>query len=284
MTTFTAVTTITDWTSITTAAFRTWGKQFSDALTAVGLAKTSDTGQIDWTTVTGPTINTYAGYEIRRLSDSIDSTYPIFLKIEYGAGASTSYCAMRISVGHASDGAGNLTGWLAANGVIVHGGTGSPSGTGQLSMCRTEGDFWFCHFGQSNQNGFFSIERRKNQSTGAVASSGDYRISFLCVIQAVQHYHVTRSTGIIRSENTAATCNLVWAALGSGLPGGDVYVSNMYGCFPEIEVMDGVVLYRANELAQFSSYTTTLLKSRTYRATGYQFTATANQYIAGVWE
>ena len=43
------------------ADFRAWGSDLSVSLGQVGLVKTADTGQIEWVTVTRPTINTKAG-------------------------------------------------------------------------------------------------------------------------------------------------------------------------------------------------------------------------------
>jgi hypothetical protein len=93
------------------ATFRVWGKGISDQLTAMGLTKTSDTGQIDWATVAVPgSSSTAAGYEIRKFTDSADSTAPIRFKIEYGSGASVAgNPGLWITVGSASDGAGTIT-------------------------------------------------------------------------------------------------------------------------------------------------------------------------------
>jgi len=93
------------------ASFRVWGKALSDALTAVGCAKTADTGQIDWATVARAALSTYAGYEIRTLpASTLQTACPVYIKIEYGAGSTQTYCAIRVTVGQATDGAGNFVG------------------------------------------------------------------------------------------------------------------------------------------------------------------------------
>lgn len=92
------------------ATFRSWGSTWSTNLAALGWVKTSDTGQINWTTVTKPTLaNTVAGYEIWRMNDSLQATAPVFLKIEYGTGPSATYSSLWFSIGFSTDGAGNLT-------------------------------------------------------------------------------------------------------------------------------------------------------------------------------
>lgn len=92
------------------AGFRTWGATFGTNLALLGWVKTADTGQINWSTVTKPTVaNTVAGYEIWRMNDALQATAPIFLKIEYGTGAAATNSAIWITVGFSTDGAGNLT-------------------------------------------------------------------------------------------------------------------------------------------------------------------------------
>lgn len=100
----------------TDAAFRAWGSAVSAGIAAAGWVQTSDTGQINWATVTGPgTVaqNVVAGYEIWRMNDSLQASYPVFLKLQYGSGpnSSGSYGKapnLTFAVGTASDGAGNL--------------------------------------------------------------------------------------------------------------------------------------------------------------------------------
>lgn len=94
------------------ATFRAWASGVSAALQACGLVKTTDTGQIDFATVlTSTAADQVRGYEIFRFSDSLQATRPVFIKVEYGSGASVaSSPGMWVSVGTGTDGAGNLTG------------------------------------------------------------------------------------------------------------------------------------------------------------------------------
>lgn len=102
-----------NWAFANDTEWRSWGKGLSDALTAVGFVKSSDTGQVDWATSTKPaTGSTYPVYEIRRLSDSLQSACPVYAKLEYGCDSGANRPATRLSVGKGSDGAGNLTGIL----------------------------------------------------------------------------------------------------------------------------------------------------------------------------
>lgn len=91
------------------AAFRSWGQTIANAIVAAGLVKTTDTGQIDWGTVTKPIANTAGGYEIYRFDDALQATRPIFIKFEFGTGGSVNNPQMWVTAGTATDGAGNIT-------------------------------------------------------------------------------------------------------------------------------------------------------------------------------
>lgn len=105
------------WRNTTSEEFRRWGKAVSDGIRAVGLVQAADTGQINWATVAAPTsgtaVGTAQGYEIWQFDDALQSTAPIFMKIEYGARVATEFPEMWVTLGRGSDGAGNITGILA---------------------------------------------------------------------------------------------------------------------------------------------------------------------------
>lgn len=92
----------------TAAAFRLWGKAISDGIAARGWVKTADTGQVDWSTAAAPSGGTTPSYEVWRPGDSLQSTHPIFLRIEYGS-ATGLQPGLAFSLGTATDGAGTLS-------------------------------------------------------------------------------------------------------------------------------------------------------------------------------
>jgi hypothetical protein len=95
------------------AAFRVLGLLVSNALEAIGLTKTADTGQIDWATVTkSASTATMSGYEIRAFpSGTLQTDNPLLVKISYGtSSASATVFGFTIQIGHTTDGAGNFTG------------------------------------------------------------------------------------------------------------------------------------------------------------------------------
>lgn len=122
----------------TDAAFRLWGGGISASLATAGLVQTSDTGQINWSTVTTVGTFTVAGYEVWRFNDSLQSTKPIYLKLEYGTGAATSNVGMWITCGTATNGSGTLssqagTGTSTTNRIsITNTSTTSTAATGSV--------------------------------------------------------------------------------------------------------------------------------------------------------
>lgn len=136
--------------SSTDALFRAWGSGLSAAFQAAGLVQTTDTGQVNWSTVTRlTTILTEAinGYEIYRFNDSLQATKPVFIKVEYGTvngNPSISSPVIAVTLGTATNGAGALSGVIVSartkfvTNVIVSGVTGTtPSSS---SPCYTSGD------------------------------------------------------------------------------------------------------------------------------------------------
>lgn len=108
---------------------RAWVQAVHDALVAVGLVQTADTGQVMISTMTNPAApNTAAGYEVWRFSDALQATHPLFLKIEYGRAGNTSSPGspgMWLTVGKSSDGAG-----VIGSVILARIGLGTVSGTG----------------------------------------------------------------------------------------------------------------------------------------------------------
>jgi hypothetical protein len=93
----------------TDAEFQAWVAEVISQLTAVGLTQTADTGQINTSTVTRPSANTSAGYTIWRFNDTLQSTKPIFIKLEFGSNTSgNTYPQMWISTSTGTNGAGTL--------------------------------------------------------------------------------------------------------------------------------------------------------------------------------
>lgn len=159
----------------TDAAFRVWGSAINAALAAVGLTQTSDTGQVNWTTVTRAGTNADAGYEIWRFNDTSQASRPIFLKVRYGTSSAADRVRFRIDVGEGSNGSGSLTGAIHTDFNMMEA-NNSNTGTADMNICynATLGYFGMAVTNVVSaglQNSMLSIDRLRD-ATGAQTNRG----------------------------------------------------------------------------------------------------------------
>jgi hypothetical protein len=201
----------------TDANFRLWGKAISDQLAAGGWVQTTDTGQINWTTVTKPgAANTVAGYEVWRSNDAGGGLNQIYVKIEYGSSGSANIPGVWLTVGWASDGAGALTGITTTRTQITQGISSSTTYACNLAA----GTGWFCFVlftGLTNNGMLLSVERTK-----AANNSDQNEVLVLTAVYnaGVKSQVLNYATGVYAQEtspNAQAFINLTNAvASGSG--------------------------------------------------------------------
>ncbi|MFA5036902.1 MAG: hypothetical protein WC479_06975 [Candidatus Izemoplasmatales bacterium] len=145
------------------ASFQAWGSALCSAMEALGVTKTADTGQIDWGTVSYPTsANQYMGYEIRQFTDGLQATNPVIIKFEFGSSATSGQRpGIRITVGHTTDGAGNLTGDISSYFYVTTNAGSASLGSTYISSDggRLNIAFWV---DLSSQTNVFWIERFKD--------------------------------------------------------------------------------------------------------------------------
>ena len=95
----------------TDAIFRTWGSAISAQILAMGWAKTTDTGQVNWTTVTHPGTGALGGYEIWKPTDALQTgASQFFVRVEYRGASTNGGPSLNISIGTGTNGSGTLTG------------------------------------------------------------------------------------------------------------------------------------------------------------------------------
>jgi hypothetical protein len=154
-----------------TATLRTLGGALSAALASAGMVKTTDTGQINWTTVTWVTGLQTWGYEVWRFNDTLQATKPVFVRLVYSQTSSANALQVTAQVGTATDGAGNLTsaagtGTSVTAAVTICGASTSGAATvspwyvygdGSSLVITSVIDKWTGS--SSGFGGFFSLER-----------------------------------------------------------------------------------------------------------------------------
>lgn len=124
------------------SAFIAAAQSCADCFTNLGWVQTADTGQVTISAITPvPTVNTSGGYHIYRSNDSLTGTTPIYVKVDFWRGNNYGFTP-KITVGFATDGAGNITGSavgptiMGSNSVNTTSAKGWASGnSGRMTMC-----------------------------------------------------------------------------------------------------------------------------------------------------
>jgi hypothetical protein len=165
------------YTNVSDATFRLWINEIHDSLIAFGWLRTTDTGQIDYATVTRPgAINTYQGYAVYKMNDALQSTCAVFMRLDFGTASTADGPGIKVQVCiGGTNGAGTLTGNVSSQYI----GTNSTAST-SFFTCRNAGSsssfrssMWAGTL--SNRGWIFAVERDLNTS-GAETSLG---INFL---------------------------------------------------------------------------------------------------------
>ena len=170
--------------------FQTWVQGLHAQFAAVGLVQTGDTGQINPATTTIPSIGTAAGYEIWRFNDALQSTAPVFIKVEYGGNGAqgATGIGMFVTVGTATNGAGTLTGTVGVRrNLFYSGGSSTTPGMMLASYCCSDGSGLALVTNLSTANTNFAmaviIDRARD---GSGTAQGDGVYTWLGTSQASQ--------------------------------------------------------------------------------------------------
>jgi hypothetical protein len=223
----------------TTTLHRNWANAVSAALTAAGLPKTADTGQINLTgtTIVYPTVAqgllqgaaAFTGYEIRTLTSAGKPT--IYLKIRYGifyngagVGANFYWPALSISVGTATDGAGNLTlpdgggtTYTVGTGGTMTGsltaGSGRPSAVAQQCIINSDGANYLTVAMGNQAPSFetkwiacFGIERTNTPGAATFAFNGNGLVMWNGLSQASDNTQNVAGAAYVASSTVARQC------------------------------------------------------------------------------
>lgn len=236
-----------------TAGFRAWVSELIGMLTAAGLTRTSDTGQIDTTTVTLPSMNTLGGYTMWRFNDALQATAPVFIKLEFGTSSSTTTPVTYVTVGPGTDGAGNLTGVHVPRRFV----TNAPAGITSVGItpyqsyvCYFEGALGVC-FKQGAMQGSggptligFALSRPIDAS-GAWTAEG---ITYVDVGTLSAHYAVAfgYATSYAPGQNTYHTFTPYQPS--SSVSGSTYQVYRTFGMYPAYRTLGGVFGGLATEI------------------------------------
>lgn len=248
----------------TNVLFQAWVTEVVTALfTTLGVTQTSDTGQVNLATVAAPVAaNASAGYVIGRFNDTLQSTSPIFFKLEFGSGSAAANPQMYLTVGSGSNGSGTITnggGGAVTTRVSVLGGQGAISAitsyTSRYVYLATSGiGYLGCVFkiGGTAANaamGAFSI-KRTNDSSGNATSNG---VAVMTSVNGATSPGSSSSNGYLQciSYTTGAAIpaapSNAWIACAAG---------GLFGLASTIEGTTGFVVptYTIDPVIRFSAY------------------------------
>lgn len=135
------------------ANFKAWAQVISNFMATAGWVQSSDTGQVNWSTIAAVPASTYV-YEIWKPGDALTT---FFLKIEYGF--SGTIVQIKLSLGTSTNGAGTLSGFVV--------GPFFPQGGSQGSGPGNQGATAFNYY-LSGDTGRICIAMWVNSATGSV--------------------------------------------------------------------------------------------------------------------
>lgn len=158
------------------ATFRASGQAISNALAAL-FVRVPQAGDINWTTVVRPS-NAVAGSEIYRFNDSLQSTAPLFFKIEYATTGGQTRPMFYITVGKGADGAGNITSVLLARTAILSSAGGTTNTPVNSYIGSGDGSCFVMSLWPSDpafsgglSGSIFVLERSRDDSGNATAAA-----------------------------------------------------------------------------------------------------------------
>jgi hypothetical protein len=153
--------------SSTLTNFKAWAMAVSSALSSFGWTLSSDTGQVNWSSIAAVPGSAAWVYEVWQPNDGLTNFY---LKVEYGnTAANTNSPGLRLTLGTGTNGAGTLTGFvtsaLATN--VTSAVTTNNSTPFECDFSGAAGRFsamlWRNGTG-SNMQQLFTVERSLNSS------------------------------------------------------------------------------------------------------------------------
>lgn len=267
--------------TMTDTEFRDIITGISDIMTAGGLTLESDTGQINIPAAVFPGVgNTAAGFQIRKFSDTLQGTTPVFFKIEFGRGSTSNSFAIWITLGKGSNGSGTITNETFARTQIN---ITSTSGTQEFNIAAVTNRLLIANNNVvSSGRSVFGFERTVDPNSKNVTSSGILLAFFPSGNSVIQTQFVNYQGSNPALETTAKSIPMP-ALQSSGLhSNGNVAV------YPLIYYGAGEIFLGTNFVGGFqadfpagNNYSVNLLgQSQTMRTNRFSFSSTSFGNVA----
>lgn len=257
------------------ADFRAWGSELSAKFVAAGLVKHTDTGQINWSTVTRPAANTAGGFEIWRFDDSLQGTAPIYLKIEYGTGVSAAYPQIWLTVGTGTNGSGTLNGTVSDRNTVAFSGAVS-AGNYPSYLCVAAGFVGLIHkagaSGSSTGFAFFAVSRT-HDTAGDATGNGFFVLWGGNATSAVSNSQSVRTAATAAAYTASNVYTCVPAQPVGSLVGADYQVYPVMGIWPRVYVLPTLATVISSEVPAGTTFQVAMVgaSNRTLIAVGSGF-------------
>lgn len=279
---------------VTDTIFQNYVTDMHTLFTSSGWAVASDTGQLNEATVTMPALYTYAVPRMYYLNDSLHSTYPIYLKVEYGAGSTQTWNAVRVTVGGATNGAGSIAGAITTPAILAVGAGNSndiPGGSVAAAF-GSYGDgysnvvFSDNMYTSASPTPFIGVSREFDQATGTLANNGNFAVLVVGSVATNQTYSYcwVREYNQRYGGSTAKFSYPVWQMSN---PSSTMELSAHYARFPYTTKLHTMATYAESDSVANQTFTTTILGStpRTYRTLSVKNPSVGSGFaIAMLWD
>lgn len=267
------------------AGYRVWVAAFLNALDNVNpaiLTRTSDTGQVNTSTITRPSTGT-PDYAVYKFDDGIGA--PLFLRFSFGTGNATTAPGMVFLIGTGTNGAGTLSGQLHAISGVWSG--SNVAQLGPALACVVPGHFSFM-FGQgafvTGTVGFGVAFSRSSDANGNPTGEGVHGMIKQNSNSSFSFF-TSDIAGTLRlntSQETQVSLGQVYAR-NTTAAGGVVKPMPVMYMTPDVRVATGLISIDQTDVAMNAELQVAQVGStpRNYKVLG--FCSTQKAYLT-IWE
>lgn len=268
------------------AGYRAWAAAFLNVLDTINpsiLTRTADTGQINTSTATRPSINTIPDYAVYKFDDGIG--LPIYIRFSLGTGNATSAPAMAFIIGKSTNGAGVISDQFHAISGAWSG--SNVAQTGPVLSCVIQGHFSLL-FGQGiMSNGticFGATFTRSADSNGNPTADGLH--GMIKQWSSGTYSFFTADMGLGLRANIASETGVTAAQLygrTTTAAGGVVKPLPVFYLTPDARVSVGMLVVDIADAAMNAEFSLPMVGTtpRNYKVLGFNTTQKA---YATLWE